>query len=250
MSSFVFIIRYSKQNNVFPVRLFPISVDEWPNGALSAVQAKIVANEISVIFFYAPWCVDSHFAKETFIQVKKVYSPDIYFGAVNCWHFSGECRSVYPKVVRFPIIVAYYSHGLALQFKGDLNFHSLGTFIEKLIKPVERITTSQELFNIKMSNDFVVLGLFEKVDVSYEIYIQAALKALELNRNIVFTVFLGTFPSQQLGSLNLTNKLPSVKIYTRFSSMVSYNLLLIFSILFNSNYFYFNQRLLHMYDNN
>lgn len=149
----------------------------------------------------------------------KFYSPDIYFAAVNCWRPSGECRAQYPKVSRWPIVVAYFP-GIALQYKGYWNFHDLGLFVEKLLKPMERITTSQELFNHKMSNDFVVLGLFEKLDSYYQTFVQAAVKSLELSRNIAFTVFVGNSSKNDLGNLNLT-RMPTIKVYTRFSSTVS-----------------------------
>lgn len=212
-------LRYSKGS--LPVPIFPSYIDEWPSGALTPVRNKISGNELSLVFFYAPWCAESHHAKNAFQEVAKFYSTDVYFAAVNCWRPTGECRAKYPKVLRWPVVAAYYPNGIAIQYKGDWSFHSLGLFVEKLLTPMERITTSQELFNQKMSNDFVVLGLFEKLDSSYQMFVQTALKSLELRRNIAFTVFVGNSSKNDLGNLNLTQKWPTIKVYNRFSSMVS-----------------------------
>lgn len=196
-------------------------IDEWPSGALTPVQKNIGGNELSLVFFYAPWCAETHHAALPFSEVAKSFSPEVYFAAVNCWRPAGECRAQYPKVSRWPIVVAYFPNGVALQYKGDWNYHALGQFVERLMRPMNRITTSQELFNHKMSNDYVVLGLFEKLDNSYQMFFQAAVKSLELNRNIGFTVFVGNSSNNDLGNLNITQKWPAIKIYNRFSSMVS-----------------------------
>ncbi|KAL5281311.1 TXNDC11 family protein [Megaselia abdita] len=211
--------RYSKYNKTAPVPIFPSYIDEWPSGALTPVQNKIAGNELSLVFYYAPWCAETHYAKTAFQEVAKFHSSDIYFAAVNCWRPMGECRQQHPKVSRWPILVAYLPNGIGFQYKGDWNFHDLGLFVDRLLKPLERITTSQELFNQKMSNDFVVLGLFEKLDSHYITFVQTALKSLELNRNIAFTVFVGNSSRNDLGNLNLTWKWPGIKIYNRFSSM-------------------------------
>lgn len=201
--------------------MFPSYIDEWPSGALTPVQNKISGNELSFVFFYASWCAESQHAKTAFQEVAKFHQSDVYFAAVNCWRPTGECRAQYPKVLRWPIVVAYFPNGIALQYKGDWNFHNLALFVEKLLNPIDRITTSQELFNKKISNDYVVLGLFEKLDNHYNHFFQAAVKSLELNRNILFTVFVGNSSTNNLGNLNVTRNWPIIKMYKMFSSVVS-----------------------------
>lgn len=188
---------------------------------MTPVQNKITGNELSLVFFYASWCAESHHAKTAFQEVAKFHSTNVYFAAVNCWRPTGECRAQYPKVLRWPIVVAYFPTGVALQYKGDWNFHDLALFVEKLLKPMDRITTSLELFSKKMSNDYVVLGLFEKPDNYYNHFYRTAVQALELHRNIAFTVFVGSSSKNDLGNLNLTRKWPAIKVYKLFSSTVS-----------------------------
>ncbi|XP_055840355.1 uncharacterized protein LOC129907895 isoform X2 [Episyrphus balteatus] len=199
-------------------------VQEWPYGNLVDVQSKVAASELSLIYFYAPWCAESLLAKKVYTSVANVYSGEVYFAAVNCWQPNSGCRTLYNNVYKWPVLMAYLPNALSVQYKGNWNYRSLSTFIDGLLIPIVRIFNKQELIQLRIANDGVILGLFNSCYTKeFQIFFKTAIKWLENNHyeTTKFAVFVGEHTSMFLDSEAITT--PVIKLFTPYDTIIFRN---------------------------
>lgn len=190
-------------------------VQEWPNGNLVEVQSKVAVSELSLIYFYAPWCAESLHARKVYSSIADIYKKEAYFAAVNCWQPNSGCRNLYSNVYKWPVLMAYLPNALSVQYNGDWNLQSLSKFIDGLLIPIVRINSPKELLNLRISNDGVVFGLFKSCDTKeFQIYFQTAIKWLESSyyETTKFVVYVGEKTSMFSDSEAL--EAPVIKLFT------------------------------------
>ncbi|XP_055917110.1 thioredoxin domain-containing protein 11 [Eupeodes corollae] len=190
-------------------------VQEWPYGNLADVQSKVAVSELSLIYFYAPWCAESLNAKKVYNSVANMYSQEVYFAAVNCWQPNSGCRTLYSNVYKWPVLMAYLPNALSVQYNGDWNFSSLSKFIDRLLNPFVRIHNIRELTQLRIFNDGVIFGIFNSTNTKeYQIFFQTSMKWLEndANQNIKFAVYVGENTSMFQNSEPI--QAPVIKLFT------------------------------------
>lgn len=112
--------------------------------------------------YYAPWDAQSQATRKEFELTADFMQNYVTFLAVNCWHPYSECRTQYSKVYRWPVLIAYPSHGRGVQYNGPLKSFHMIKFLKKIINPIVRFNVSKPiqfedvsiLYTIKMSNSF------------------------------------------------------------------------------------------------
>ena len=56
---------------------------EIPDGSMERFSDVLQHNEISVVFFYAPWCGQSSAAAQEFNRVSKMLYKEVYIKSIN-----------------------------------------------------------------------------------------------------------------------------------------------------------------------
>lgn len=122
-----------------------------------AVQA-----DIAVVMFYAPWDAESQAARPIFDAVARFLKDEAYFAAVNCWAPSSECKTHYPKIRSFPVVVVYQQQGSGIVYKGPIESGHLIRFLRAMIRPVIRIQQKHDLVQLFNTHDvsFSILDNF------------------------------------------------------------------------------------------
>lgn len=100
--------------------------------------------------------------------------------------------------------MAYLQNGLAVPYNGRWTKSAVTKFIQSLMRPIRRITTTEGLLDLMMIHDAVVVAF---IDVNrhrqhYQVFYQTAVKWLEKDpyQNVVFAIITGNGEtSQQFG---------------------------------------------------
>uniref|UniRef100_A0A8D8BVJ9 Thioredoxin domain-containing protein 11 n=1 Tax=Culex pipiens TaxID=7175 RepID=A0A8D8BVJ9_CULPI len=170
-------------------------VHDWPSGALGPTQTRVSQSELSLVFYYAPWCAESQHARSVYDHVARLYYREAHFAAINCWQPGGECRLQYSKVQTWPVLMAYQPNGMAVQFHGAWTNSALARFVQSLIEPVHRMTGPGDLMSFMTGKDAVVVAFLD-ADLDrrqYSRFYQTALKWLEKDpfQEVAFGVVTG-----------------------------------------------------------
>ncbi|XP_055639657.1 thioredoxin domain-containing protein 11 [Toxorhynchites rutilus septentrionalis] len=187
-------------------------VHDWPSGALGPTQTRVSLSELSLVFYYAPWCAESQHARSVFEHVARLYFKEAHFAAINCWQPGGECRLQYSKVQSWPVLMAYQPNGLAVQYHQVWSNAALSRFVQSLINPVRRLTGPGDLMSLMTGKDAVVV-LFLNMNSNQKLYsrfYQTSLKWLEKDplQEVAFGVVTGE-TSKAFG----VEELPAIRLY-------------------------------------
>ncbi|KAF7689162.1 hypothetical protein HF521_012515 [Silurus meridionalis] len=92
-----------------PVRFLSQSVPlvDLYLGQQDQAEKLIEGSDVSVIFYYAPWCAHSIAAREHIQQVALHLANQVQFVAVNCWWHQGKCRKQ-QNFFQYPVLHVYY----------------------------------------------------------------------------------------------------------------------------------------------
>eukprot|EP00064_Thunnus_orientalis_P019242 superscaffoldBa00004727_g19358 len=91
-------------------------------GQLDQVERLRSMAEVSLIFFYAPWCAHSMAARQEVQLVAKKLAKQVQFVAVNCWWSQGKCRK-HNRFYQYPIVHLFYRRFLIISnFRGVVRF--------------------------------------------------------------------------------------------------------------------------------
>lgn len=187
-------------------------VHDWPSGALGTTQTRVSVSELSLVLYYAPWCAESQHARQAYEQVAQMYYREAHFAAINCWQPGGECRQRYSKVQSWPVLMAYQSNGLAVQYHQAWTTSALSRFMQSLMLPLHRFSNPSDLMDHMTGKDAVIVAFLEVSNESklYQRYYQASLKWLEKDpfQELSFGVVTGQ-SSQMFG----VETVPSIRLY-------------------------------------
>lgn len=170
-------------------------VHDYPGGHLDHVQNRVSLSELSLVMFYAPWCAESQYARATYEYVARLFYREAHFAAINCWQPGGECRHQYAKILEWPVVMAYLQNGLAVPYNGKWTRSAVTKFVTALIRPIKRVSKTEELLDLMTIHDAVVVAF---VDVNrqvgnYRAFYQTAVRWLEKDpfQNVGFAVVTG-----------------------------------------------------------
>ncbi|XP_058120089.1 uncharacterized protein LOC131286458 [Anopheles ziemanni] len=187
-------------------------VHDWPTGALGTTQTRVSVSELSFVLYYAPWCAESQYARQAYEQVAQLFYREAHFAAINCWQPGGECRQRYSKVQAWPVLMAYQSNGLAVQYHQAWTATAFSRFVQSLMLPLHRFSNPSDLLDHMTGKDAVIVAFLEMANESklYQRYYQASLKWLEKDpfQELSFGVVTGQ-SSKMFG----IETVPSIRLY-------------------------------------
>nr|CAI5852904.1 unnamed protein product [Callosobruchus analis] len=180
--------KISKPPEAYP--FFPKGslVTDWYRGHVSQAIEYSRANDIAFIMFYAPWDAECQSSKKEFETAAKYMQDYVSFSAVNCWHPQSECKMQYSKVYRWPVLIAYPSHGRGVQYNGPISAPHMIQFLKKVCNPIVRLGNENP-------KDFEEIYLIAKLNTSpgsldFAVFYTAALNYLEKDPEYRITFFV------------------------------------------------------------
>ncbi|KAJ8922905.1 hypothetical protein NQ315_001447 [Exocentrus adspersus] len=114
-------------------------VTDWYRGEITKAIEQARSSDIAFVMFYAPWDAESQAARQEFETAAAYMSDYVTFTAVNCWQPNSECRNQYSKVYRWPVLIAYPSHGRGVQYNGPISAPHMIRFLLKVCNPMTRL---------------------------------------------------------------------------------------------------------------
>ncbi|KAG7492026.1 hypothetical protein MATL_G00009860 [Megalops atlanticus] len=167
-----------------PVRFFSTDapVVDLFLGQLEQVDRLRSMAEVSLIFFYAPWCAHSITAREEVQHVARRLSREVQFIAINCWWHHGKCRKQ-QNLYQYPVIHLFYRRFGPIDYKGPLTAAYLERFIQRVITPLTYLPSRATLQDFFSYHEPGVVGYFEfnasPQPPGYMIFLSSALQALK-----------------------------------------------------------------------
>ncbi|CAH1274416.1 TXNDC11 [Branchiostoma lanceolatum] len=184
---FFYIVKASRSSHyaVNPSqRLFhPMSpVREFRSGDVQTMKKLIAHSELSMVMFYAPWCAESQLAAQDYGEVGKKLHKEIFFAAINCWEYAGECRKKF-AFQKFPKFFVYNSRLEGIEYTGPVTTKHMMKFLQRVASPVTYIRDLEDLVFFSALEDTGVLAYFDfsawRPTLGYLHYYLAAQNALE-----------------------------------------------------------------------
>ncbi|CAH1956000.1 unnamed protein product [Acanthoscelides obtectus] len=169
-------------------------VTDWFRGHVSKAIEYSRTNDIAFIMFYAPWDAESQSAKKEFEIAAKYMQDYVSFSAVNCWHPQSECKVQYSKVYRWPVLIAYPSHGRGVQYSGPMSAPHMIKFLKKICNPIVRLGDG----NPKQFEDIYVVAKLNTSPGSrdFAVFYTAALNYVEKDPEYRITFFVTPTPTK------------------------------------------------------
>uniref|UniRef100_A0A8C4IBW0 Thioredoxin domain-containing protein n=1 Tax=Dicentrarchus labrax TaxID=13489 RepID=A0A8C4IBW0_DICLA len=204
-----------------PVRFFSAEapVVDLYLGQLDQVERLRSMAEVSLIFFYAPWCAHSMAARQEVQQVAKKLAKQVQFLAVNCWWSHGKCRRQ-NRFYQYPIIHLFYRRFGPIEYKGPLVAAYVESFILRVITPLTYLPSRATLEEFLSCHEPRVVGFFQfhssPQPPGYITYLSSALQALK--RDFRGVVRFGVITNKQVaGAISLTED-ETVYLYRKLNS--------------------------------
>ncbi|CAG5059747.1 unnamed protein product [Parnassius apollo] len=178
-------------------------VKDWYRGQLGNALAAVNIADVSFIMYYAPWDAESQYVRGEFELAANILSGRVHFAAINCWNPGSECRLQHNKIPSWPILMAYTVNSKGVLYKGPRDAHSMVNFLELIMKPLERVSSTEDLVHLLSIYDAVAIGFTPLTDTSkyYNIWYNVALKSREFDTvgEICFAVVTSAELAMDLG---------------------------------------------------
>lgn len=206
------------------VRFFSIDapVVDLYLGQIDQVERLRSVAEVSLIFFYAPWCAHSMAARQEVQLVAKKLSKQVQFVAVNCWWNQGKCRKQ-NRLYQYPIIHLFYRRFGPIEYQGPFVAPYMESFILKVITPLTYLPSKAVLQEFLSYHEPRVVGFFEfnasPQPPGYLTYLSSALQALK--RDFRGAVRFGVVTNRQVAE-TLSIKEGSIYLHRRFNSSLMF----------------------------
>lgn len=204
-----------------PVRFFSpdAPVVDLYLGQLDQVERLRSVAEVSLIFFYAPWCAHSMAARQEVQQVAKKLAKQVQFLAVNCWWSQGKCRKQ-NRFYQYPIIHLFYRRFGPIEYKGPFVAPYVESFILRVITPLTYLPSRAQLEEFLSCHEPRVVGFFQfnssPQPPGYITYLSSALQALK--RDFRGVVRFGIVTNKQVADAIPLREDESVYLHRRFNS--------------------------------
>ncbi|KAM3864554.1 thioredoxin domain-containing protein 11 [Diretmus argenteus] len=204
-----------------PVRFFSTEapvVDLYMGQVDQAERIRGVA-EVSLIFFYAPWCAHSMAARQEVQQVAKKLAKQVQFVAVNCWWSQGKCRKQ-RRFYQYPVIHLFYRRFGPIEYTGPVMAPYVESFVLRVITPLTYLPSRATLRDFLSNHDPGVVGFFQfnssPQPPGYITYLSSALQALK--RDFRGMVRFGVVTSSQVAEAIAVKEDETVYLHRRFNS--------------------------------
>ncbi|XP_018538020.1 LOW QUALITY PROTEIN: thioredoxin domain-containing protein 11 [Lates calcarifer] len=204
-----------------PVRFFSpeAPVVDLYLGQLDQVERLRSVAEVSLIFFYAPWCAHSMAAGQEVQQVAKKLAKQVQFVAVNCWYSQGKCRRQ-NRLYQYPIIHLFYRRFGPIEYKGPFVAQYVESFILRVITPLTYLPSRATLEEFLSCHEPRVVGFFQfnssPQPPGYITYLSSALQALR--RDFRGVIRFGVVTNKQVAEAISIREDETVYLHRRFNS--------------------------------
>ncbi|XP_054460411.1 thioredoxin domain-containing protein 11 [Anoplopoma fimbria] len=204
-----------------PVRFFSAEapVVDLYLGQLDQVERLRSVAEVSLIFFYAPWCAHSMAARQEVQQVAKKLAKQVQFVAVNCWWNHGKCRKQ-NRFYQYPIIHLFYRRFGPIEYKGPFVAPYVESFILRVITPLTYLPSRATVEEFLSYHEPRVVGFFQfnssPQPPGYITYLSSALQALK--RDFRGVVRFGVVTNKLVADAISLKEDETVYLYRRFNS--------------------------------
>ncbi|XP_052459593.1 thioredoxin domain-containing protein 11 isoform X2 [Carassius gibelio] len=144
-----------------PLRFFPAEaplVDLFL-GQLEEVDGLLEEADVSLVFYYAPWCAHCLAARQHVQQVALRLAQQVQFVAVNCWWHQGRCRKQ-KSFFQYPVIHLFYRRVGPIQYRGPVRSEYLESFIQRVSAPLTYLPSVRALHTFLTQHQAVV-GYFQ-----------------------------------------------------------------------------------------
>ncbi|XP_038142798.1 thioredoxin domain-containing protein 11 [Cyprinodon tularosa] len=204
-----------------PVRFFSAEapVVDLYLGQLEQVECLRSMAEVSLIFFYAPWCAHSMAARQEVQQVAKKLAKQVQFVAVNCWWSQGRCRRQ-NRFYHYPIIHLFYRRFGPIEYRGPFVAPYIESFTLRVITPLTYLPTRAHLEDFLSYHEPGVVGFFQfnssPQPPGYITYLSSALQALR--RDFHGIVRFGVVTSKNVAETISVGEDETVYLHRKFNS--------------------------------
>lgn len=204
-----------------PVRFFSAEapVVDLYLGQLDQVERLRSVAEVSLIFFYAPWCAHSMAARQEVQQVAKKLAKQVQFVAVNCWWSPGKCRRQ-NRLYQYPVIHLFYRRFGPIEYKGPYVAPYVESFILRVITPLTYLPSRAKLEEFLSYQETRVVGFFQfnssPQPPGYITYLSSALQALK--RDFRGLIRFGVVTNKEVAGAISLKEDESVYLYRRLNS--------------------------------
>ncbi|KAM8879548.1 thioredoxin domain-containing protein 11 [Spinachia spinachia] len=204
-----------------PVRFFSAEapVVDLYLGQLDQVERLRSLAEVSLVFFYAPWCAHSMAARQEVQQVAKKLAKQVQFLAVNCWWSHGKCRKQ-NRFYQYPVIHLFYRRFGPIEYKGPFVAPYVERFVLRVITPLTYLPSRATLDEFLSCHEPRVVGFFQfnasPQPAGYITYLSSALQALK--RDFRGVVRFGVVTSKEVAEAISVKEDETVYLYRRFNS--------------------------------
>ncbi|XP_064415111.1 thioredoxin domain-containing protein 11 isoform X3 [Latimeria chalumnae] len=204
-----------------PVRFFSARspVIDLYRGQLDQAEQIRSDSEVSLLYFYAPWCGQSITAKVEIEQVAKRLVDQVLFVAVNCWWNQGKCRKQ-KNLFYYPVIYLYHRRFAPIEYKGPLTAAYIEKFIRRVMSPLLYIPSRTGLLDFLAHYEPRVLGYFEfnasPQPPGYLTFFTSALYALK--KDYLVTLRFGVITNQQIAKEISLENTGSVYLHRHFNT--------------------------------
>ncbi|KAK2909560.1 hypothetical protein Q8A67_005397 [Cirrhinus molitorella] len=166
-----------------PVRFFPSEapVVDLFLGQLEEAEHLREEADVSVVFYYAPWCAHCITARQHIQQVALRLAQQVQFVAVNCWWHQGRCRKQ-KSFFQYPVIHLYYRRIGPIEYRGPIQSEYLENFIQRFSAPLTYLPSVEALHTFLTHHQQAVVGYFQfnssPQSAGYITFLLSALHAL------------------------------------------------------------------------
>ncbi|XP_060642732.2 thioredoxin domain-containing protein 11 [Anolis sagrei] len=145
-----------------PVSFFALTspVHDLFLGQLDRAEDIRRDSDVSLFYFYAPWCGQSVTVREEIEKVAGILADQVLFVAINCWWNQGKCRKQ-KQFFYFPVIYLYHRSFGPIEYKGPMNAVYIEKFVRRVMTPLHYISSRSKLQRFLSHYEPGVLGYFE-----------------------------------------------------------------------------------------
>ncbi|XP_063171047.1 thioredoxin domain-containing protein 11 [Candoia aspera] len=129
-------------------------------GQLDQAEDIRQSSEITLFFFYAPWCGQSAAVREEIEHVAKSLADQVMFVAINCWWNQGKCRKQ-KHFFYFPVIYLYHQSFGPIEYKGPMKAVYIEEFVRRVMTPLLYVSSQSKLQQFLSNYEPGILGYFE-----------------------------------------------------------------------------------------
>lgn len=166
-----------------PLRFFPAEAPlaDLFLGQLEEADRLLEEADVSLVFYYAPWCAHCLAARQHVQQVALRLAQQVQFVAVNCWWHQGRCRKQ-KSFFQYPVIHLFYRRVGPIEYRGPVRAEYLESFIQRVSAPLTYLPSVRALHTFLTQHQQAVVGYFQfnssPQPAGYIIFLLSALHAL------------------------------------------------------------------------